>query len=42
MTKPFKGVVNMDVRDSKPDWSPYDSLKRRKARPTSFLSCGMT
>jgi len=23
MTKPFKGVINIDVRDSVPDWEPY-------------------
>ena len=23
MTKPFKGVVNLDIRDSQPDWEPY-------------------
>ncbi len=23
MPKPFKGVINIDVRDSKPDWGPY-------------------
>ena len=23
MSKPFKGVINLDVRDSKPDWEPY-------------------
>jgi hypothetical protein len=23
MSKPFQGVVNIDVRDSVPDWSPY-------------------
>jgi hypothetical protein len=23
MPKPFKGVVNLDVRDSVPDWEPY-------------------
>ncbi len=23
MTKPFKGIVNLDIRDSKPDWEPY-------------------
>jgi len=27
MTVPFKGVVKLDVRDSKPDWTPY-TLKR--------------
>jgi arylsulfatase len=21
--KPFKGVVNVDIRDSVPDWEPY-------------------
>ena len=24
MTKPFKGVINLDVRDSTPDWEPYE------------------
>ena len=23
MTKPFNGVIKLDVRDSKPDWTPY-------------------
>ena len=23
MPKPFKGVVNVDIRDSVPDWEPY-------------------
>src|SRR5205085_5563516 len=23
MSKPFKGVVNVDVRDSVPDWDPF-------------------
>ncbi|HEY2310180.1 MAG TPA: arylsulfatase [Gaiellaceae bacterium] len=23
MTKPFKGVINTDIRDSVPDWEPY-------------------
>src|SRR3954447_26095437 len=23
MTDPFKGVVNVDIRDSEPDWAPY-------------------
>ena len=22
-TKPFKGVINIDIQDSKPDWTPY-------------------
>ena len=27
MTKPFKGVINIDVRDSVPDWEPYEQPK---------------
>jgi hypothetical protein len=23
MTRPFKGVVNIDIKDSVPDWEPY-------------------
>ncbi len=23
MAKPFPGVINTDVRDSNPDWSPF-------------------
>ena len=23
MTKPFEGVVNIDIEDSTPDWAPY-------------------
>jgi arylsulfatase A-like enzyme len=23
MTKPFQGIVNLDIRDSQPDWEPY-------------------
>ena len=23
MTVPFRGVINVDVRDSTPDWTPY-------------------
>ena len=23
MSKPFKGVVNIDIKDSTPDWEPY-------------------
>jgi len=22
MTKPFRGTINIDIRDSEPDWSP--------------------
>jgi arylsulfatase len=27
MTAPFGGVVNVDIRDSKPDWAPFEPLK---------------
>src|SRR4030095_16735149 len=23
MTKPFKGTINIDIKDSTPDWEPY-------------------
>jgi hypothetical protein len=25
MSKRFKGVVNVDIRDSVPDWSPFEA-----------------
>jgi arylsulfatase A-like enzyme len=33
MTKPFQGTVNMDVRDSKPDWGPYEQPKAPEGAP---------
>ena len=27
MTTPFRGVVNLDVRDSVPDWAPYEQTE---------------
>lgn len=33
MTKPFKGIVNIDVRDSVPDWAPYEQPKAREGAP---------
>lgn len=36
MTKPFKGVIKLDVRDSKPDWTPY-TLKRAPAGAPNIL-----
>lgn len=23
MSKPFEGIINLDVRESTPDWEPY-------------------
>src|SRR5712691_2990330 len=33
MTKPFQGVVNLDIRDSKPDWEPYEQPKAPEGAP---------
>ena len=33
MTKPFKGVINLDVRDSTPDWEPYQQPKAPDGAP---------
>jgi arylsulfatase len=33
MTKPFKGVINLDVRDSTPDWEPYEQPKAPDGAP---------
>jgi hypothetical protein len=30
MPKPFRGVVNVDIRDSVPDWEPF--LQPRRPR----------
>jgi arylsulfatase A-like enzyme len=27
MTQPFKGKINVDIRDSVPDWSPFEPLR---------------
>jgi len=35
-TKPFKGVIKLDVRDSKADWTPYE-LKRAPAGAPNIL-----
>jgi len=32
-TKPFKGVINIDVRDSVPDWEPYAQPEAPKDSP---------
>ena len=38
MTEPFKGVIKLDVRDSKPDWTPYALPDgARRARRTSSI-----
>jgi arylsulfatase len=33
MTEPFKGVINIDVRNSVPDWTPYEQPKAPDGSP---------
>jgi len=34
MTEPFKGVINVDIRDSKPDWAPFEPPKAPDGAPS--------
>ena len=34
MSKPFKGVVNVDIRDSEPDWDPFEPPKAPDGAPS--------
>jgi hypothetical protein len=33
MAETFKGIVNMVIRDSKPDWSPYEQPRAPEGAP---------
>ena len=33
MREPFKGVINLDIRDSKPDWAPFEPPKAPDGAP---------
>src|SRR4051812_50051223 len=33
MSEPFKGKINVDIRDSVPDWSPYEPPKAPEGAP---------
>ena len=33
MPKPFKGTVNVDIRDSEPDWEPFEPAKAPQGAP---------
>lgn len=37
MTPPFKGVIKLDVRDSKPDWAPYELKKAPQGAPNILV-----
>jgi arylsulfatase A-like enzyme len=36
-TKPFKGVINLDVRNSVPDWEPYEQPKAPDGAPNVLI-----
>jgi arylsulfatase A-like enzyme len=33
MAEPFRGVVNVDIRDSEPDWSPFEAPRAPEGAP---------
>ncbi len=37
MTKKFKGVINLDIRDSKPDWDAFLQAKAPKDAPNVLV-----
>jgi arylsulfatase A-like enzyme len=37
MTKPFKGVVNLDIRDSTPDWEPFMQPQAPEGAPNVLM-----
>ena len=37
MTKPFNGVIKLDVRDSKPDWTPFELKRPPKGAPNVLI-----
>jgi arylsulfatase len=37
MSAPFKGVIKLDVRDSKPDWTPYELKKAPAGAPNILI-----
>jgi len=37
VTTEFKGVIKLDVRDSKPDWTPYELPKAPKGAPNVLI-----
>ena len=33
MAEPFKGTINVDVRDSEPDWAPFEPPRAPDGKP---------
>ena len=34
MSQPFAGVINIDIRDSVPDWSPFEAPRAPEGAPS--------
>ena len=34
MSKPFRGTINVDIRDSVPDWAPFEPPKAPDGAPS--------
>jgi arylsulfatase A-like enzyme len=34
MSKPFKGIINVDIRDSEPDWTPFEPPRAPDGAPS--------
>ena len=34
MSKPFRGVINVDIRDSEPDWTPFEPPRAPEGAPS--------
>src|SRR5262252_2326262 len=37
MSEPFKGVIKLDVRDSKADWTPYELKRAPQGAPNILI-----
>jgi hypothetical protein len=37
VTVPFKGVINLDIRDSTPDWSPFLARQAPEGSPNVLV-----
>jgi hypothetical protein len=37
MAKPFKGVTNIDIRNSTPDWAPYEQPEAPDGAPNVLV-----
>ena len=34
MSKPFRGTINVDIRDSDPDWTPFEPARAPEGAPS--------